>query len=150
MMAARKEPVTRASAFNFFFGGSIVYGAGFGTLYGAGMGLVFYFYGTLYGAPIGLVLGLALGILDGLILGNHASRLAGQGIPAANIGKAILLLTPLATAASGTVIIAALSIWDSSTVDAFSLLIGIVWLIAIFASWHAAVIVTRKFAREYE
>lgn len=149
-MTARKVPATRANAFDFFFGGSIVYGVGFGTLYGAGLGLVFYFVGALYGAPIGLVIGLALGILDGLILGKHASRLAGQGIPAASIGKAVLLRTPLATASSGTVLIAALCIWDINTVETLSLLIGIVWLIAIFASWHAAVIVTRKFVQEYD
>lgn len=149
-MATRKEPATRANAFDFFFGGSIAYGVGFGTLYGAGLGLVFYFFGALYGAPIGLVLGLALGILDGLILGKHASRLAGQGIPVANIGKSVLLRAPIATAASGTVLIAALCIWDINTVETLSVLIGIVWLVAIFASWHAAIIVTRKFTREYE
>jgi hypothetical protein len=144
--------LTPGFTFWFFLNRFIVYGVGFGLCYGGGFGLLLFIIGAIYGAPIGALLGLALGVVDGLALGIHAARLIGRGVPAADAAKNVRILTPIISAIGGAAIAAVLFVEGVlGSMDPFNMIFaGVIWLIAIGASWHAATVFTRKFAQEYE
>jgi hypothetical protein len=144
--------------FRFFLSRFAVYTVGFGAMYGSGFGMIYgsccgfgllgFILGAIYGAQIGGILGLILGLINGFALGTRAAFLIRRGVPAENAAKNVWVLTPAASAVNGALI--AVSLTGSRQNSASIVFIGLIWLIAIIASGHAASIFTKKFAQEYE
>jgi ABC-type dipeptide/oligopeptide/nickel transport system permease subunit len=134
--SALKPPAEPQGTFAFFFSHFIGYGIAFGMLYGAPL----YIIGAFYGAFFGLI----LGAFDGFLLGVCAMFLVRRRMSARNVASNVLLLTPVTSGLGGIPLAIVVASWT------WNIIAVIFWVLAIVASWHAAFIFTRKFAREYE
>jgi len=89
---------------------------------------------------------MVLGSFAGLVIGGRAAHMASRGASVVEISKAVRTLSPAATAVGGTILIVTLS----APVGEFSFSLGswvfdgIVYVIAVAASWHAGHLIANK------
>ena len=145
-----KFALTPDAAFRFFAGKFIEYGVGLGAAYGGVLGFFAFIVGIIFGIPIGAVLGLILGIPEGIVLGLLAAHLAKKGYCAIEIGRRTCAAAPVAAAVLGALMIAS---YYEVTQKPFGNILQnwftLIYVIAIFAAYHAGILASQKFADKY-
>jgi len=143
--------VTPNAAQRFYLLACIKYGIGFGAMYGTGLSVIPFIWPVIYGLPAGAVAGLVLGLFDGVILGYFARNLVDNKIPVGDAAQMLKRIAPFITMIGGGILLYALRFCKLDPIfTGWGYFILIPYSLAVLASWHAARIVTNKFAEAYE
>jgi len=149
--APPRVPVTPDAALRFYLLACIKYGVTFGAMYGTGLSVIPFIWPVIYGLPAGAVAGLILGLFDGAILGYLARNLIGNKIPVRDAALTLKRIAPFITMIGGGILLFALRFCKLDPIfTGWGYFVLIPYSLAVIASWHAARIVTKKFAEEYE